>query len=169
MQISFKKRYAPFPAERLEAISKVLEAAGAYSQAAARLTHAMTRTARPEIFNLLSQGLLAILADPVELEARKRAAVVACIGLGPQAVLATLSAMRDDLRPVPSRCSSPELVEMLKHPLCVGQARRIILDRLEDRYQQRFFDQWDFVRFAEKNKLGLDFRTPPGRPEMPAR
>jgi hypothetical protein len=58
---------------------------------------------------------------------------------------------------------------MLKHSLCIDPARRVILDRLEDRYQQRFVHHWDFVRFAEEKKLGLDFRTPPRRPEMPAR
>ncbi len=48
-----------------------------------------------------------------------------------------------------------------KHPLCVGEARRIVLDALGTRYQQRFTDQWDFVRYAKERNLGLDLTTPP--------
>ena len=38
---------------------------------------------------------------------------------------------------------------------------RAILDHLEHRYQRPFADQWDFVRFAEEQKLGFDFTSPP--------
>jgi hypothetical protein len=66
----------------------------------------------------------------------------------------------------PPECSLPtqKLVDLLKQPLCVGQARRIILDLLEKRYQRSFADQWEFVRFAGERKLGLDFTSPPKRP-----
>jgi hypothetical protein len=57
---------------------------------------------------------------------------------------------------------------LLKQALCVGAARRVILDRPEDRYQQHFADQWEFVRFATEQRLGLDFTSPPQRSE-PAR
>ena len=52
-------------------------------------------------------------------------------------------------------------VELLKDPLCVGPARRVILDQLEHRYQRKFADQWAFVRFAQEQQLGLDFTSPP--------
>jgi hypothetical protein len=42
-------------------------------------------------------------------------------------------------------------------------ARRVILDAREHRYRQRFRDQWDFVRFAQEQKLGLDFTRGPKR------
>src|SRR5262249_28323738 len=60
--------------------------------------------------------------------------------------------------------STPQLVELLKHPLCVGEARRVVLDQLGRRYSRRFADQWEFVRFAEKQKLGLDFTSRVQRP-----
>jgi len=47
-------------------------------------------------------------------------------------------------------------------------ARRVVLDRLEDRYQQHFADQWEFVRFATEQRLGLDSPSPPQQSE-PAR
>jgi hypothetical protein len=64
---------------------------------------------------------------------------------------------------LPCPLSSQELIELLKHPFCVGEARRVVLDRLGDHHCQRFSDQWDFVRFARKQSLGLDFTTAPRR------
>jgi hypothetical protein len=52
-----------------------------------------------------------------------------------------------------------------KVSLCVGDARRAALDALGTRYRRTFADQWDFVRFATEGKLGLDFTTPPRRPD----
>jgi hypothetical protein len=53
------------------------------------------------------------------------------------------------------------LVDLLKHPYCVGDARRVVLDALEITYRRRFADQWEFVAFARDNQLPLDLRTPP--------
>ena len=65
----------------------------------------------------------------------------------------------------PCRLSTQQLVELLKHPLCVDQARRVVLDLLGTRYGRIFADHWEFVRFAQQQNLGLDFTTPPRRPE----
>ena len=64
------------------------------------------------------------------------------------------------LRPLPAQT----LVDLLKHPLCAREARRIVLNQLGSCYGRRFEDQWDFVRFAEEQKLGLDFTRRPQRP-----
>jgi hypothetical protein len=67
--------------------------------------------------------------------------------------------------------STQELVGLLKHPLCVDEARRAVLDQLENRYRRKFADHWEFVRFArEQNlerRLDFSFTTPPRRPEAP--
>jgi hypothetical protein len=68
--------------------------------------------------------------------------------------------------PPPLRAQT--LVELLKHPLCVGEARRLVLDQLQRHYNRPFADQWDFVRFATEQKLGLDLTTPPQRPQAVA-
>jgi hypothetical protein len=60
----------------------------------------------------------------------------------------------------PCRLSTEQLGDLLKQPLCVGEARRVILDQLEIRYQRKFADHWSFVRFAQ-NELGLDLTGPP--------
>ena len=50
-------------------------------------------------------------------------------------------------------------------PTCFGAARRVVLDHLGNRYGRRFVNHWAFVRFAREQGLGLDFTTPPKRPE----
>jgi len=45
--------------------------------------------------------------------------------------------------------------------LCADPARRVILYHLENRHRRKFADQWEFVRFAQENNLGLDFTSPP--------
>jgi hypothetical protein len=60
----------------------------------------------------------------------------------------------------PCRLSNEQLVNLLKDPLCVGKARRLILDQLEIRYQRKFADQWAFARFAQ-SELHIDPTGPP--------
>jgi hypothetical protein len=50
----------------------------------------------------------------------------------------------------------------------VDQARRVVLEQLENRYRRPFADHWQFVRFATEQRLGLDFTSPPRRPDLPA-
>jgi hypothetical protein len=92
-------------------------------------------------------------------------AVLATVGLlaGRCPPLATPAILAPALEPLPCRSSTPELVEVLKQPTCIGPARRVILDQLENRYQRKFSDHWAFVRFAQEQNLGLDFTTPPQR------
>ncbi len=63
-------------------------------------------------------------------------------------------------RPLPA----PVLVELLKHPFCVGEARQAILDALAFTYNRPFADQWEFVEYAQKHQPQLDLLTPPTRP-----
>ncbi len=61
--------------------------------------------------------------------------------------------------PLGSPLTTQQLVDLLKQPLCLGPARRLVLDHLEIRYHRPFADHWDFVRFAEEKNLGLDFKS----------
>ncbi|QDU21735.1 protein kinase domain-containing protein [Urbifossiella limnaea] len=56
-----------------------------------------------------------------------------------------------------------ELVELLKHPFCVGEAQRAVLDAMEFTHQRRFRDLWDFVDYARAHQPQLDLLTPPPR------
>ena len=53
------------------------------------------------------------------------------------------------------------LVDLLKHPLCIKESRRIILAELSRHCDRPFADQWDFARFAAERRLGLDLTSPP--------
>jgi hypothetical protein len=56
-------------------------------------------------------------------------------------------------------------VELLKHPFCVGEARRAVLNALEFTYKRKFADQWEFVEYAQQHQPQLDLLTPPKRPQ----
>jgi hypothetical protein len=58
------------------------------------------------------------------------------------------------------------LVDLLKHPSCVGASRRSLLDQLSRHYGRPFADQWDFVEYARQQKLDLDLTSPLVRPEQ---
>ena len=53
----------------------------------------------------------------------------------------------------------------LKHPFCVREARRVVLNAVEVACGRKFADLWEFVAFAEKEHPELDLLTTPGRPE----
>jgi hypothetical protein len=40
----------------------------------------------------------------------------------------------------------------------------VVLDYLQDRYQRRFRNYWDFVEHARERLPDLDLTTPPKRP-----
>ena len=52
--------------------------------------------------------------------------------------------------------------------MIVGEARRVVLDHLGNRYHRTFADVWEFVRFAKEQNLDLDFTSPPRRPGVEA-
>jgi hypothetical protein len=68
-------------------------------------------------------------------------------------------------KPLPCRLTTQTLIELLKMPTCFGEARRVVLDHLGNRYGRRFFNHWEFVRYAREQGLKLDFTTPPRRPD----
>jgi tRNA A-37 threonylcarbamoyl transferase component Bud32 len=70
--------------------------------------------------------------------------------------------------PAPPPLPAQDLIDLLKNPFCVGEARRMVLDQLQRHCNRPFADQWDFVRVAEENRLLLDLRTPPQRTPLSA-
>jgi hypothetical protein len=80
---------------------------------------------------------------------------------------AALALAHPDFNPQPRPLPAQDLVELLKHPLCVGEARRAVLDALEDTEQCTFADVWEFVAYAQKHQSQLDLLTPPMRPQQP--
>jgi hypothetical protein len=98
---------------------------------------------------------------------RRAVATATAVGLackGPLPALSALTAPSPASEPLPCRLSTAELVELLKYPTCFGDARRVVLKHLGNRYGRSFATHWEFVRFAQQQGLGLDFTTPPKRP-----
>jgi tRNA A-37 threonylcarbamoyl transferase component Bud32 len=147
------------------------EAARHCARAADTLTQAMTRTTGPFAPRPLAWGLAGTLTrDARDLPIRAVGLIAAAGARHHQPLLAPSALVL--ARELPSyRLSTQELVSLLKHPLCVDEARRAVLDQLENRYRRKFADHWEFVRFARaqdlERKLGLNFTTPPRRPEAP--
>jgi predicted Ser/Thr protein kinase len=104
-----------------------------------------------------------ILTDDGREERVRRAARMAKAGPGIEGMLE--AAARLAAEPSPCRLTTQELVELLKMPTCFGEVRRVVLDHLGDRYGRLFVNHWAFVRFAQDQYLGLDFITPPRRPD----
>ena len=136
------------------------------AQAAATLTHAMSKTATDYELHGLSSSLAAVLIpESTDRRSQRFRSVAGAVGLGTStaSLPLALAVLAPALDPLPEPLPSETLVELLKHPLCVGPCRRCVLDALGTRYRRTFADQWDFVRFATDRKLGLDFTTPPRR------
>jgi hypothetical protein len=66
--------------------------------------------------------------------------------------------------PLPCRLSPQDLVGLLKMPTCFGEARKVVLKHLGNRYSRVFANHWEFVRFAQEQHLDLDLTSPPKRP-----
>ena len=113
------------------------------------------------------EALSRMLTDDSREQRTRRVARMAKAGPGPEGMLE--AAVRVAAEPFPCRLTTQELVELLKMPTCFRGTRRIVLDHLGNRYSRHFVNHWAFVRFANEQKLGLDFTTPPRRPDDKAR
>jgi hypothetical protein len=155
----------PHLAEGWSALAARLEAKEA-AAAAVTVMHAITVTRDPNSLRSLVNILSAVLhREPVKRRLQRIYSAPRVVGLTASwMVLAPTTALAEAAQQPPEPLPAETLVELLKHPLCVGEARRAVLDALGTRYQRHFADQWEFVRFAEEQKLGLDFTSPP-RPQ----
>jgi hypothetical protein len=68
-----------------------------------------------------------------------------------------------------TKLSSRDLIEVLKTPLCVGEARTLVLQELTKQLnpKQPFVAVWDLVDWIKENRKDLepDLSRPPVRPE----
>jgi hypothetical protein len=160
-------------ARGLSAVAARLEpkqAAVVCGQAAATLTQVMAKTTNPNDLKQLPRVLSAVLFhEDASRSVPRRQSVAAAFATftDPTALLHAAALLQPALEPLPPPLPAQALVELLKHPFCVGEARRLVLAQLARHYGRPFADQWDFVRFAEEHKLDLDFTTPPQRPGSP--
>jgi hypothetical protein len=143
------------------------EGARLCAAAATTLAQAMAKTTNPDVRKQLAQGVIdALTMRPPNRQALTVVAAVA----GPSdgcSLPVTLALLTLAAEPPPCRLSTQELVDLLKHPLFVGEARQAVLDQLANRYGRPFADQWEFVRFAHEHLPDVDLDSPPKRPTTP--
>jgi hypothetical protein len=163
-------------ARRLDAVTQRRDAEGSKEAAAALLQARSEAGQDPNPYNYryrlqaLSDGFVTVLSHEHSARREQRLrGLTGAIGLGtsPKSLLHVLLIAPSWIDPLPEPLPPQTLIDLLKHPLCVGQPRRAVLDQLQRHYHRPFTDQWDFVRFAEENRLGLDLTTPPMRPVPP--
>jgi hypothetical protein len=155
-------RQSPLLAKPLLEIARGVDADAAAR--AASLAMSLPKTLAPDDQRRVTELLAEALTDDQPQTRRERAlgaaTAITCSGR-PLALVAVLPAAG---RASPCRIATQPLVELLKMPTCGGGERRVILDLLGGRYGCRFADHWEFVRYAQAQKLGLDFTSPPSRP-----
>src|SRR5262249_10274154 len=132
--------------------------------AARTLTQALSKTLPPSTLRERAEALSATLTGDARNLPGRAGGLVMGVGANAHQPLLVPPAILLALEPLPCRFSTQELVDLLKHPLCVDEARRVVLEQLENRYRRTFADHWAFVRFAQQQNLGVDFTSPPRRP-----
>jgi hypothetical protein len=134
------------------------------AEAVPMLIHALSKITDPFGVQSLGLGLTASLHHESTASLRQRhgsAAGLVAVRSAPLSALAAPALMRHALQPPPP-LPAQTLVDLLKHPLCVGEVRRVVLAELSRHYDRPFLDQWDFVNFVEEQRLGLDLLSPAG-------
>jgi tRNA A-37 threonylcarbamoyl transferase component Bud32/cell division protein FtsB len=150
----------------LSAVAPRLEARDA-AQAATALAQAMTDAKDPRALESLAQGLSALLSavPPADIPSRSAmAASAVAFPAGTGHPLTAVASLLPAAEPPPCRLSTQQLVELLKMPPFVGEARRIVLDQLGNRYRRTFGDVWEFVAYAQQHLPDVDLSSPPKRP-----
>jgi serine/threonine protein kinase len=151
-------------AQSLSAVSVHLEPKQA-AEVAATLTQAMDK-APDWRMRYLAQGVAAVSGRLGPKRAAEFAGTLTQ-AMGKTTDTDALRSLAEGLSAALSRELPPQtLVDLLKHPFCIGEARRLVLDRLARHYHRPFADQWDFVGYVQQQKLGLDLTMPPAHSMM---
>ena len=122
------------------------------------------RTNQSELVKILDAVLT---VDSASERVKKSQILAEVVALGPARPLLMVPFMASILKPQPCRIETQQLVELLKHPFCVGPCRQVVLEKLARRYGRPFGNVWEFIRFAREQQLDLDLTTPPQRVQAP--
>jgi tRNA A-37 threonylcarbamoyl transferase component Bud32 len=165
-------RYAPDASFRSTTLSHMLDVSDRLDSAdpmklglAEWFADALADTANPDDLRKLVQKIRAVTlgVSPASVELLD---TTSSDSLTPSdvanQVFLTYLVFRQTPQPLPPQ----SLVELLKHPFCVADAQRAVLDALGHTYNRRFADLWEFIQFAHDNQLQLDLTTPPKQAEI---
>jgi uncharacterized membrane protein (UPF0136 family) len=153
--------FQPYGPGALSSLTSQME----LNEAATVITQLMDKKSDTGLELKLALSAAILREDGSRLMMRRTGVPVAIATLAnPHSVLAGAALFQPISKPLAPPLPVQTLVDLLKRPLFIGEARRQVLEQLSRHYHRPFHDQWDFVRFAKKKKLGLDFTTPPQRP-----
>jgi hypothetical protein len=136
-------------------------------EAAAALNQAMAGTTDEHAVQQLAQGLAGVLLrEGASRPGQRKRSTAGAVGMlsGPGSIPVAIALFHSALEPPPPPLPAQTLVDLLKHPLCVGEARRLVLEQLARHCRRPLADQWEFVRFAQEQNLDLVLKTAPQRP-----
>jgi hypothetical protein len=71
----------------------------------------------------------------------------------------------DAVATLTARLTDHGLVDLLKHPTCVGEARRLVLGEFSKRMKRDFADVWELADWLREHRPDVDLVSPPRRPE----
>jgi hypothetical protein len=133
----------------LQEVSGHLDAAAA-AKATDKLLAAMSKTTDSHALSYLLEGLQAVSGCLDTAAADKLfAAVSKYVDISYDIKLpATVQAVTE-------RCSTPELLTLLRRPLAAGPIQRILLDTLGHRTRRDFRNTWHFLDWARSNDVDL--------------
>jgi hypothetical protein len=151
--------------QALEVVVASLEPAEAVV-VARLLADALAHATDPDTAYRLARALAAAAVSIDSKEAALRSFLAArsvASWMSPSPQLGHAATLLQAAQPLPCRFSTQQLVDLLKMPTCVSEARTVFLELLANRYQRPFADVWEFVEWAQVHEPGLDFTAPPKR------
>jgi hypothetical protein len=107
---------------------------------------ALDRATNVHALEPMAQLLSALLTrEPALRRIQRASSVASAAGVGTSPAIQPLlpACLRPVLDPLPEPLLGQILVDLLKHPLCVGEPRHVVLDALGRRSQRLSTDQWD--------------------------
>jgi hypothetical protein len=164
------KLHGPYEfAEAIAALGPWLDSESA-TGAARQTVEAIGRTTDPHSLRPLMDTVecLIVQAKPENTSRRTR---FLALGVGnsiaPQACFVGLVPLAEASRPLPSRFTEQQLIDLLKMPTCLEPARLVFVRQLGWQCGQNFANQWELVEWARENRPDLDLSSPPVRPAHP--
>jgi hypothetical protein len=124
----------------------------------------MDKTGDPDTLRVLGQVVAALPARMKPGEAGAAAARV-LDAWGKTNHPDTDGALRPALAALVAPMDTQGLVDLAKHPTCVGEPRRLVLLELGRRMNHPFADIWELVDWLRRHEPGLDLTSLPRRPD----
>jgi hypothetical protein len=156
----------PDPRAKLAAALGAMAARMEFPEAARQLVDALARETNSKARHVLARALMDVGAEikPIEVVPRSLLSAQAVTDwISPSPHPGNIAILPRAIEPLPCRFTTQQLVDLLKMPACVGEARTVILEQLSNRYKRSFADLWEFVEWAQEHEPGLDFTSPPKR------